>query len=180
MNLSQFRLAVLWLKNSRGSIVDATQSDSAWDFTLGDGENQEMEIAQTIMREASASVTDVTVRSSPHAQHLRVSYSAFETLCAVQNAGRPIDTMMAILEIRNACSLDDTQVLTLSQLKFAAASIGLPLLLKDEYSVDPHLRQLLSISRSSRADEVVQVLNQIFIQMRNPDADTKRKVASCR
>ena len=178
MNLSQFRFAVLWLTNSRGNVVSATQTNLAWKVILDEGETEEMEIAQTLMRGAPVSITEVTVGSSVQGQHLRLPYSAFENFATAQGAGVPVDTLMAILEFRSVSSLDGKKVLVPEDLKFAAASIGIPLLLKEQYSLVPHLRRLLTISRAMQVDEVVQVLNQVFIQIRNPDADSKRKVAS--
>ena len=178
MNLSKFRLAVLWLNSTRGNVLDATKTDAAWEFILEDNENQELEIAQTLMRGAQELTSEVTVRSSALAPHLRVPYSAFENLSTAQSVSRPTETLMAIIEFRHASRLDQKQVLDVSDLKFAAATVGMFILLNEENSLIPHLRRILEISRMLAVGEVVSVIRKVFIQTRNPEAAVKRQVAT--
>jgi hypothetical protein len=85
---------------------------------------------------------------------------------------------MAIIEFRHASRLDQKQVLDVSDLKFAAATVGMFILLNEENSLIPHLRRILEISRMLAVGEVVSVIRKVFIQTRNPEAAVKRQVAT--
>lgn len=178
MNLSNFRLAVLWLNGTHRTVLHAAQANSKWDFILEDAANQEFEIAQALMHVAGESTSEVTVRSPTQAANLQVPYRALGEVAAAQDASLPMETLMAIIELRHSSRLDQKQVLNISDLKFAVASLGMFVLLNEDYSLIPHLRRILEISGTLAAREVNSIVREIFVQTRNPDAAVKRRVAA--
>lgn len=178
MNLSKFRLATLWLKGRGGSLIDAAETDQAWDFTIEDDLHQELELAQALMLGAPESTREVTVRSLEPAAHLRVPFSAFNSLSTAQSTSSPLVTLMAIIELRYACRLDHKQMLEPADLKFAAATFGTFILLNGDISLISPLRKMLKISTALNLTEVAAVITKVFIQVRNPQEAARRQVSA--
>lgn len=170
MNLTPFRLATLWLEGKKSQLVDAAESATAWTFAMEIEREDVLSMALAFAQYLPEKVSDVTVRMPGTQSSLLVPFEAFEQFAVTSAAATaPVDHLMAIVEIRGKCMIGGDTILTESDLKYAAGSIGLFILKKNDFSLLPSLRKVhrLSVDHSARA--VISIVKKIFALTRSPN-----------
>lgn len=178
MDLSEFRLATLWIEGRGGRVLETYQTAASWHFTIDGQSGQELTLAHTLLRGAPESIVEVTVRSPIEAPHVSVPFSELDRLSPTQQRDDDVGTLSTLVNLRHASRIGHKPVLITSDLKFATASVGMFVLLKDDMSFVPNLRRILGIATEVDATEVATVVRRIFGQIRKKEAGIQRELAS--
>ncbi|SDQ67677.1 hypothetical protein SAMN04489742_2088 [Arthrobacter crystallopoietes] len=178
MNLSPFRLAVLWLRDRGTNVLDACETSESWSFTIDGDRNEVLELALTFMKTAPEALSEVTVRTLTLEAPLKIPFSAYGQFLTVRDDSVPSATVLAMLELWNACTMDGKPLLSTSDLKFATAVVGMFVLLKRDNSLIPHLRRTLELASSAGQPEVIDVIKQVYSQIRIPEEAKTRRLAT--
>lgn len=173
MNLSPLRLTMLALKERGMNILNVEESETSWKFLVPTDSAEIFELALAISVGAPEAVTEVSVSTPNAVTPLRIPLSAYGSVCSVEPAESPsTELMFAMLELRNACSIDGHPILNAKDLKFVVAAAGIYFLEHQDSSQIPYLRRALELAKFLGRQEIVDVVKQIFSQNRTPDPTT--------
>ncbi|GAA2553389.1 hypothetical protein GCM10009861_11390 [Neomicrococcus aestuarii] len=179
MNLTQFRLATLWLEHLGTTVVEADQKSTSWDLTLAIEPDETFSLAIALAENVPDIVSEVSVRAPGTATPMVIPLSAFTNLKSAQAAATaPVDHLLALVEFRAMCTVEGKSVLTAEDLRFAVATIGLLLIMKEDFTLIPYLRRVRQLTISHSLLELTETIKQVFALTRSPTETTKRQLAA--
>lgn len=171
MNLSPLRLVTLWLTDRGTHLLKAENAEASWDFTVQTDPKETFELALAIGVGAPEVVAEVSVHAPNNDAPLRVPLSAYAQFLTVTGPeSLPADHLLGLLEFRNACTVSGRSLLKVSDMKFAAATLGISFLVNGELAQLPYLRRSLKLASSLEDPKVAAVIRRVFDQNRAPDA----------
>ncbi|MGP9684027.1 hypothetical protein [Brachybacterium sp. AOP3-A1-3] len=177
MNLTPFRLATLWLESDSSNLVDAKETATTWEFTMAIDQREVAPMALTFAQKLPEDVAAVSVRTPSSHTSLIVPFAAYERFHAAHDAAlEPVHQVMALVVFRSECMVNGKAIVTPSDLMYTVATIGLPLLQKDDLSLIPLLRRVYSLTISYSVPDITRVVKGVFEVTRAPGAVRRLKL----
>lgn len=177
MGFSAFRLAKLFLEQKGTTLLSAAETKDAWHFGIDDAVDV-FQLGIVLALGAPPGLSSVTVSVTNSSEPLVVPLDEYKRFAKLsEQATTPKDHLLGILNLRQRCTRKGKSLLTAGDLNFAAASLGLHLLL-DKPDAATHLRQVMKLAELLGQQDLVDLLRMVFSQFRNPEASAKRRLSS--
>lgn len=170
MKLSAFHMAKFHLKRGGTPVLLSEELDSSWRFVLNLEQDNVFELALSLSLGAPDRIRKVVLESVAGETPLVVPLNAYHRISMLTDTGaQPADHLMALLELRNDSTVEGRSLLKTSDLKFAAGSLGIPLIIKKDTSVIPHLRRVRTLASAHGSQKIDDLIKNAFQLYRNPD-----------
>ncbi|WP_396277425.1 hypothetical protein [Glutamicibacter creatinolyticus] len=128
------------------------------------------ELALSLSLSSPDRIQKVVLESTTGVTPLVVPLNAYHRISELADTGaQPADHLMALLELRNDSTVEGRSILKTSDLKFAAGSLGIPLIVKNDASVIPHLRRVRTLASTHGSQKIDDIIKNAFQLYRNPD-----------
>lgn len=171
MKLSAFHMAKFHLKRGGTPVLWSEELDSSWSFVLNPEQDNVFELALSLTMGAPDRIRKVVLQAATGETPLLVPLNAYHRISMLTDTGaHPADHLMALLELRNDSTVNGHSLLKTSDLKFAAGSLGIPLILKKDSSVIPHLRRVRTLASVHGSQKIDGLIKNAFQLYRKPDA----------
>lgn len=149
MKLSAFYMAKFYLKHKGTPVLSSEESGSTWTFLLSPGQDRVFEIALAVSLGSPAQIRKVVLHTNAGETPLIIPQSAYNRVALLSETdSQPLDHVMAVLELRNDSTIGGRSLLRTSDLKFAAASLGILLTTKKDPTLIPHLRRVKTLAEA--------------------------------
>lgn len=169
MKLSAFHMAKFHLKHSGTPAITSEEGDSSWSFTLSPGQHDVFGVAVALALNSPDYIRKATVQTVPEATPLIISLEDYDRVSLLSGPNtQPLDRMMAVIELRNASNKEGRTLLKSSDLKYAAGSFALLLIMQKDLSVIPHLRRIRTLADLHNNQRAKKLITEAFRLYRNP------------
>ena len=173
-----FRFARNWLEGRGAGLLDASESDRSWSFTVTGPSPTPFRLAYVLASQGSPPPAEVTVRWKDPRSRLSVKWGVVHAYMSLAgtNDSNALDLLLALIALRHACRSAEGSLVEESDLLYASSAQGLRLL-NGSVEMVPHLRSTLDIAKSERYDSVVASIRRTFQSYRGTDERGRQLLA---
>ena len=179
MKLSAFHMAKFYLKHNGTPVLSSEELDSRWAFVLSPGHDRVFELAMALSLGSPAQIRKIVLQSGEGETPLIIPQSAYNRVALLSDTdSQPLDHMMAVLELRNDSTIGGRSLLGTSDLKFAAGSLGMLLIIKKDPSLIPHLRRVRTLAEAYGNQRIADRIKESLRLNRTPDYLASARLSS--